>query len=76
MRETARWILADRRHLLAPTVARPVVRDGVVRGASAAIVFAVSIPVAVVAPHVAPYIWGSFLLVRLILRRAGVLQSF
>jgi uncharacterized membrane protein len=71
--ETILWILADRRHLLDPTVARPDVREGIARGSSTAIVFAASIPVALVAPQVAPFMWIGIPPLRMILRRTGIL---
>ncbi len=73
--ETALWLLADRRHLLSRAATPSAIQDGILRGASAAAVFAVSIPVAAVAPQAAPYVWISFLLVRAVLRRAGMLQG-
>jgi uncharacterized membrane protein len=73
--ETVLWLLADHRRLLSPAVGRSIVRDGVVRGGSAALVFALSIPVALVAPRVAPFIWIGVLFLRIVLRRTGILHS-
>jgi uncharacterized membrane protein len=72
---TALFVLAYRRQLMVPTTTRLVVRDGVVRGLSAAGVFAVSIPVAIVAPGVAPFVWISYLPLRLVLRRRGLVRG-
>jgi uncharacterized membrane protein len=73
--ETVLWLVADQRRLLSPSVGRAAVRDGVIRGGSAALVFALSIPVALVAPRVAPFIWIGVLFLRLILRRTGILHG-
>jgi uncharacterized membrane protein len=73
--ETVLWLLADRRHLLSPATGPADVRDGVVRGGTAAMVFALSIPIAFVDPKIAPFVWISFLFVRLVLRRTGVLHG-
>lgn len=57
-------VVAERRHLLADTVSRSDVQAGMWRSWSTAIVFAASIPVAVVAPRVAPYLWIGVLILR------------
>ena len=51
------WIVADRRGLLSPRASRAEINAGLWRGASTAIVFGLSIPVAVVSPSNALYCW-------------------
>ncbi|HEX3424867.1 MAG TPA: TMEM175 family protein [Acidimicrobiales bacterium] len=54
---TALTVLAYRRRLLAPTASGHELRLGLWRSGSMVMVFAASIPVAVVAPTVAPFVW-------------------
>jgi uncharacterized membrane protein len=51
------WIVADRRGLLSERASRTEINGGLWRGASTAIVFGLSIPVAVVSPSNAPFCW-------------------
>jgi uncharacterized membrane protein len=61
---TALTLLVQRRRLLGPTANPAGVRRGVWRAGSMAGVFALSIPVAVAAPSVAPYTWLAVLPLR------------
>jgi uncharacterized membrane protein len=61
---TALILVARHRALLAPT-SPPVVRKALWRSGSMVAVFAVSIPVALVTPKVAPYTWIAILPLRL-----------
>jgi uncharacterized membrane protein len=61
---TSLWVVADRRHLLSDRATKADVHAGLWRGGSTAVVFALSIPVAVVAPRVAPYVWIIVLVLR------------
>jgi uncharacterized membrane protein len=58
------WIVADRRHLLSDRATRAEIKAGLWRGGSTAAVFAVSIPVAVVSPRVAKFLWIIVLVLR------------
>jgi hypothetical protein len=51
------WIVADRRGLLSDKATRKEINGGLWRGASTAIVFGLSIPVAVVSASNAPLCW-------------------
>lgn len=60
---TALHVVVLRRGLMAPSVTAEVLRRGTWRSVSMAVVFALSIPVAIVAPKVAPFVWlGTFVL--------------
>jgi uncharacterized membrane protein len=54
---TALAVVAHRRRLLAPTVTPLQFRNALWRSGSTTVVFGASIPLALVAPAVAPYIW-------------------
>ena len=65
-------LLARRRELYLPGTTDRAVRGALLRSGSMAGVFTLSIPVALVSPSVAPYIWISLLPLRLFARaRAG-----
>ena len=59
------WVVADRRHLLAGRVSQSEINAGLWRGGTTALVFALSIPVAIVAPRVAPFLWILVLVMRI-----------
>jgi uncharacterized membrane protein len=65
------WLIADRRHLLSDRATKTEINAGLWRGASTAIVFALSIPIAVVAPKDAPYVWIIVLIIRVAPRVRG-----
>jgi uncharacterized membrane protein len=70
-------VVARRRHLISATVSPAQLRKGLWRSGSTAIVFTASIPVAVAAPGVAPYMWLAVLGGRLLpwIRRRGAARA-
>ncbi|MDQ6614427.1 MAG: TMEM175 family protein [Actinomycetota bacterium] len=57
-------VVAERRRLLAPTTTAAGIRRGIWRAGTMAGVFALSIPIAIAAPSVAPYSWIAILPLR------------
>jgi uncharacterized membrane protein len=50
-------LVARRKELFVPGATPPLIRGMVIRGMAAAAVIMVSIPVAVIAPNYAPFVW-------------------
>jgi uncharacterized membrane protein len=61
-------LTAAHRRLLAPSTGPGVVRRSLWRSATVTTIFAVSIPVALVSPGAAPWVWAAILPVRLLAR--------
>ena len=72
---TALTLVARSRQLLTPETTPEGIRRGLWRGGSMAVIFTLSIPVAVVAPAVAPFTWLLIVPLRVFTARRGKRSS-